>query len=221
MFLDSCLEHPAGWICARYKSYHYHYHYHLRILSPYCQLDNKGRNFLHIAIQKSDIESVLFLISVHANVNSCVQDSSRHTPLHLAVQAGSEIIVRNLVRESITHSFYFTIILKTIRAYWSKYRVVTNQFFSELITQREFLHGKLQILITTWCHRKQSLLILFHHAKLQILLHGVTANSLYLSFSPCKATNLTTRCHRKQPLRNSCCLCRLFQNYQGGEGGGI
>ena len=32
----------------------------------------------------------------------------------------------------------------------------------------------------------------FHHAKLQILLHGVTTNSLYLSFSPCKATNLTT-----------------------------
>ena len=23
VFLDSCLEHPAGWICARYKSYHY------------------------------------------------------------------------------------------------------------------------------------------------------------------------------------------------------
>ena len=57
--------------------------------------------------------------------------------------------------------------------------------------------------LTTWCHRKQSLLIhfhhvpqtvftyLFHHVKLQILLHGVTANSLYLSFSPCKATNLT------------------------------
>ena len=38
----------------------------------------------------------------------------------------------------------------------------------------------------------------FHHAKLQILLHGVTANSLYLSCSPCKAANLTTRCHRKQ-----------------------
>ena len=52
----------------------------------------------------------------------------------------------------------------------------------------------------TWCHRKRSLLILFHHAKLQVLLHGVTANSLYLSSSPCKATNLTTRCHRKQSL---------------------
>jgi ankyrin repeat protein len=61
------------------------------------QVDNKGRNFLHIAIQKSDIESVLFLISIHANVNSRVQDAQQLTPLHLAVQAGSEIIVRNLV----------------------------------------------------------------------------------------------------------------------------
>ena len=25
VFLDSRLEHPAGWICARYKSYHYYY----------------------------------------------------------------------------------------------------------------------------------------------------------------------------------------------------
>lgn len=61
------------------------------------QLDNKGRNFLHIAIQKGDIESVLFLISVHANVNSRVQDSSQLTPLHLAVIAGAEMISRNLV----------------------------------------------------------------------------------------------------------------------------
>lgn len=62
------------------------------------QVDNKGRNFLHVAVQNSDIESVLFLISVQANVNSRVQDASKLTPLHLAVQAGSEIIVRNLVR---------------------------------------------------------------------------------------------------------------------------
>uniref|UniRef100_H3AEJ0 Ankyrin repeat and FYVE domain containing 1 n=1 Tax=Latimeria chalumnae TaxID=7897 RepID=H3AEJ0_LATCH len=61
------------------------------------QGDNKGRNFLHIAVQNSDIESVLFLISVQANVNSRVQDASKLTPLHLAVQAGSEIIVRNLL----------------------------------------------------------------------------------------------------------------------------
>lgn len=61
------------------------------------QVDNKGRNFLHVAVQNSDIESVLFLISVQANVNSRVQDAAKLTPLHLAVQAGSEIIVRNLV----------------------------------------------------------------------------------------------------------------------------
>lgn len=61
------------------------------------QVDNKGRNFLHTAIQKTDIESVLFLISVHANVNSRTQDSHKLTPLHLAVMAGSEIIVRNLL----------------------------------------------------------------------------------------------------------------------------
>lgn len=61
------------------------------------QVDNKGRNFLHLAVQNSDIESVLFLISVQANVNSRVQDAAKLTPLHLAVQAGSEIIVRNLV----------------------------------------------------------------------------------------------------------------------------
>ncbi|RLV95846.1 hypothetical protein DV515_00012785 [Chloebia gouldiae] len=61
------------------------------------QVDNKGRNFLHVAVQNSDIESVLFLISVQANVNSRLQDASKLTPLHLAVQAGSEIIVRNLL----------------------------------------------------------------------------------------------------------------------------
>ncbi|KAK2174571.1 hypothetical protein NP493_794g01007 [Ridgeia piscesae] len=61
------------------------------------QFDPRGRNFLHIAIQKSDIESVLFLLSVHANVNSCLQDSSRLSPLHIAVKVGAEIIVRNLL----------------------------------------------------------------------------------------------------------------------------
>ena len=90
---------------------------------------------------------------------------------------------------------------------------VDHLLFSELFTT--------QSRIFTWCHCKQSLLILFtiqsyksyymvslqtvftypfHHTKLQILLHGVTANSLYLSFSPYKAINLTTWCHRKQSL---------------------
>ncbi|XP_076367426.1 rabankyrin-5 isoform X2 [Tachypleus tridentatus] len=61
------------------------------------QLDNKGRNFLHVAIQKSDIESVLFLLSVNVNIHSRIQDSSQLTPLHLAVETGAEMIVRNLL----------------------------------------------------------------------------------------------------------------------------
>lgn len=59
--------------------------------------DPKGRTFLHLAIQKSDIESVLFLLSVHVNIHSRVHDSSKFTPLHLAVQVGSEMILRNIL----------------------------------------------------------------------------------------------------------------------------
>ncbi|KAK3787016.1 hypothetical protein RRG08_037295 [Elysia crispata] len=61
------------------------------------QVDNRGRNFLHTAIQAKDIESVLFLMSVQADLNSRTQDSQNLTPLHLAVLAGSEIMVRNLL----------------------------------------------------------------------------------------------------------------------------
>ena len=61
------------------------------------QFDIKGRNFLHIAIQKSDLESVLFLLSVCVSVNSRVHDSTQMTPLHLAIISGNEMIVRNLV----------------------------------------------------------------------------------------------------------------------------
>lgn len=63
----------------------------------YLQFDSKGRNFLHSAVHNVDVETVLFLIGVSADVNSRIQDSSHRTPLHLAVNAGSEIIVRHLV----------------------------------------------------------------------------------------------------------------------------
>jgi ankyrin repeat protein len=59
--------------------------------------DGKGRNFLHVAIQKGDIESVLFLLSINVNIHSRVLDQNRMTPLHLAVESGSEMIVRNLL----------------------------------------------------------------------------------------------------------------------------
>jgi rabankyrin-5 len=50
-----------------------------------------------MAVLNSDIETVLSLLSVNVNVNSRVQDAQGKTALHLAVEIGSEIIVRNLV----------------------------------------------------------------------------------------------------------------------------
>ena len=44
VFLDSRLEHPAGWICARYKSYHY-YHYIFCFMA--------GTNHVYFSIQLS------------------------------------------------------------------------------------------------------------------------------------------------------------------------
>lgn len=61
------------------------------------QFDNKGRNFLHMAIQKRDVESVLFLLSIAVDVNSRVQDPSQTTPLHLAALTGNEMLVRSLL----------------------------------------------------------------------------------------------------------------------------
>lgn len=61
------------------------------------QFDNKGRNFLHMAIQKGDIESVLFLLSIQVDVNSRVQDVNQTTPLHLAAATGNEMLVRSLI----------------------------------------------------------------------------------------------------------------------------
>lgn len=61
------------------------------------QFDGKGRNFLHTAIQKNDVESVLFLLSIQVDVNSRVRDPSQSSPLHLAAETGNELIVRSLL----------------------------------------------------------------------------------------------------------------------------
>lgn len=60
-------------------------------------MDNKGYNFLHTAVKNADLEAVLFLLSIHMDVRIPTQDSERAAPLHLAVQVGDEMIVRNLV----------------------------------------------------------------------------------------------------------------------------
>nr|CAD7443823.1 unnamed protein product [Timema bartmani] len=61
------------------------------------KFDNKGYNFLHTAIQKGDVESVLFLLSIHVDINSRVQDVTQTPPLHLAAQLGTEMIIRSLL----------------------------------------------------------------------------------------------------------------------------
>lgn len=61
------------------------------------QYDNKGRNFLHTAIEKGDMESILFLLSIHVDVNSRIHDVTQTPPLHLAAASGNEMLVRSLI----------------------------------------------------------------------------------------------------------------------------
>ena len=61
------------------------------------QVDSKGQNFLHLAVINEDVEGLIFLLSVRADVNSKVQSPSLNTPLHYAVKSGNEILVRHLV----------------------------------------------------------------------------------------------------------------------------
>lgn len=56
-----------------------------------------GLNYLHRAILASDFENVKFLIQVGANVNIPVHDSSKRTPLVLAVERGLAQIVHALL----------------------------------------------------------------------------------------------------------------------------
>ncbi|XP_037956242.1 rabankyrin-5 [Teleopsis dalmanni] len=61
------------------------------------QIDQRGRNFLHLAVLKDDLESVLFLLAMQVNVNSLVHDAIQSSPLHLAAASSKEIITRNLI----------------------------------------------------------------------------------------------------------------------------
>lgn len=60
-------------------------------------MDGKGYNYLHSAIKAGDLESVLFLIGAHMDVNILTQDAASLSPVHLAATAGHEMILRNLV----------------------------------------------------------------------------------------------------------------------------
>ena len=52
---------------------------------------------MHKAVINEDVEAVVFLMSVRADINSKVQNPSLNTPLHLAIKKGTEIVVRHLV----------------------------------------------------------------------------------------------------------------------------
>uniref|UniRef100_A0A1I8FEG4 ANK_REP_REGION domain-containing protein n=1 Tax=Macrostomum lignano TaxID=282301 RepID=A0A1I8FEG4_9PLAT len=60
--------------------------------------DNQGRNFLHKAVLKADLDSVLFLISISADVNSRVRDQTELAPLHLCVAAPSTDATSSVAR---------------------------------------------------------------------------------------------------------------------------
>ncbi|XP_046387052.1 rabankyrin-5 isoform X1 [Ischnura elegans] len=61
------------------------------------QYDKRGRNFLHLALEKGDLEAFLFLMSVGVDLGSRVRDASQSTPLHLAAERGLELAIRNLL----------------------------------------------------------------------------------------------------------------------------
>ena len=61
-------------------------------------MDARGQNFLHLAVLNQDLEGVIFLLSVQADINSKVLSPTMNTPLHYAVKGGSEILTRHLVR---------------------------------------------------------------------------------------------------------------------------
>lgn len=64
-----------------------------------------------MAIQKGDIESVLFLLSVNVDVNSRVQNELQTTPLHLAAATGNEMLVRSIILAGARVKFYLFLIL--------------------------------------------------------------------------------------------------------------
>uniref|UniRef100_A0A183BQX3 ANK_REP_REGION domain-containing protein n=1 Tax=Globodera pallida TaxID=36090 RepID=A0A183BQX3_GLOPA len=61
------------------------------------QMNGSGENLLHCAIKSSDLESVLFLLGIHIDVNIPTQDQERNTALHICSRVGDELILRNLI----------------------------------------------------------------------------------------------------------------------------
>ncbi|KAL3108581.1 hypothetical protein niasHT_015503 [Heterodera trifolii] len=61
------------------------------------QMNGSGENLLHCAVKGADLESVLFLLGIHIDVNIATQDQERNTALHICSRVGEELILRNLI----------------------------------------------------------------------------------------------------------------------------
>lgn len=61
------------------------------------QIDSRGRNFLHLAIIREDLESCLFLLAIQVDVNIKVHDVNQATPLMIAASSENEMLIRNLI----------------------------------------------------------------------------------------------------------------------------
>lgn len=76
---------------------------------------------MHVAIQRGDMESVLFLLSIHVDVNSRVQNELQTTPLHLAAATGNETLVRSIILAGARVKFYLWLIFYKVLFYIYNY----------------------------------------------------------------------------------------------------
>ena len=78
VFLDLCLEHPAGWICARYKSYYY-YNYYVLLLSNDCWIFNAK----HINREIPQTQCPMTALSISSDLlPSTVHAWCKYSPIH-------------------------------------------------------------------------------------------------------------------------------------------
>lgn len=129
-----------------------------RILPQPQQVDSKGQNFLHLAVINGDVEGLIFLLSVRADVNSKVQNPSLNTPLHYAVKSGNEILVRHLVSMHIQGFLKNTKIVAISR----KYYIILTHVVSILFHSKIWMSSTLCKMLSIRCIHVHDWLPLSH-----------------------------------------------------------
>ncbi|CAG0905970.1 unnamed protein product [Cyprideis torosa] len=65
--------------------------------------DVRGRTYLHAAVQRGDLEGMLFLLSLGVDVNARTRDSDRFTPLHLAIKNATNAVAPGVSESIVRH----------------------------------------------------------------------------------------------------------------------